>query len=123
LGGLLSITSNTDYNQRIYTYLGTHDTIQFSFSLWAIDNWQTNFLTTSKFQLYFDGTIVDGLKFDNSIFPSQACGSILYKDMQPVKVYGKVAHLSTSLTFRLIHQLTQDSSVASIGLRDLNLQF
>jgi len=115
---LLSPTSNGDYYQRIYSSIPSHNLIQFSFNLWAMDNWSTS----GSFKLKFDSTTIAGFGLSQSSFTSNLCGAS-YKDFEPVLVMGTVVHSASALTLQVIHYLGQDSASASIAFRDLNLQF
>ena len=117
------LTSKGDYYQRVYTSLATHNMIYFTLSLWAIDDWTTDILNTDRFQLQFDGTLIDGIGYQTSNFPSQLCGSSTYNDLASIRVFGRVAHSAGTLILRVIHMIGKDSSLASVAVRDIDLLF
>ena len=123
LGGLLTATQQGAYYQRTYTALSNHNMIHFTLDIWALDDWTTTLINSDRFQLQFDNTLVDGVNFVNSAFTSNLCGSSLFNDLDTIKVYGRVSHAATSLTLRVIHMINKDSSIASIGFRNIQLQF
>ena len=122
LGTSLVGASNGDYYQRVYSHLPTHNLIQYSFSLYALDNWSSNILTQSLLKVSFDGTVMTSVALDNSAFSTNTCGAS-NNDLTTVKIYGIMKHSAISLTLQILHYLNQDSSLASIGIRDLNMNF
>ena len=56
-------------------------------------------------------------------FPTSTCGSSLNRPILRIRLYGKVFHNSSSLTFKVVNTLDQPSSIKSYGFREITLSF
>jgi len=114
-----------DYFQRVYTDLPPHNSIRFVLTFWAIDSWdlaQNNH--DDGFQLYFDGTVLDGWHMSLSWFPTQLCGNTAsgWNEL-PMRIFGTIPHTASSITFRVVADLNEDSCNESFGFRDISFIF
>ncbi len=115
-----------NYFQRVYTNLPAHNYIRFSLNFWAIDSWDLNQNGHDDgFQLYFDGMVIDGWHMSLAYFPSQICGvtSNAWNELPNIMITGLIAHTGSSLTFRVVSDLNEESCNESFGFRDIQLLF
>ena len=107
--------------QRIYSNLPAHVMIYFTMSYWAVDSWNAG---ADYFQLALDSkmfTIASPANYKQ--FPPTTCGNTLYEDLGNVRLFGRVNHQASTLTFKVITQFDQASDNEAIGIRDINLLF
>ena len=108
------------YFQRVYTSLPTHQTVYATFSVWMLDAWVlTDFVSVS-----FDSTSLNGFTFPllSTTFGANACGGVA-NDYIFTKFYVKVPHSALTLTLRVFTTSQLDTSIASFGIRNVNLIF
>ena len=125
--GLASSASNIGfYFQRVYINLPAHNYIRFSMNFWAIDSWDLNQGGRDDgFQLSFDGLVLDGWHMSLSSFTYNLCGTMnnAWYEMPRIMVSGLIAHTGSTLTFRVISDLNEESCNESFGFRDLQFVF
>ena len=119
LGGF-GVTKAGAVFTRTYKNLEEHSMIFFSIHFWLIDSWDPG----DTFYVKFDDVL---LNFWNAVafssFPPDACGIHLYNDVSNLQITGRVPHTGSTLTFKVISALDQDSSDESIGFRDMTFLF
>lgn len=86
---------------------------------WSIDNWSSG----DSFQLQFDSTLVSAWSLSQRTGVTNICGDSSIADFPSIKIEGKVAHSDTTLTFKVISQITSSTSIASFGIREVQFDF
>jgi len=86
-------------------------------TIYAIDSW----VSPNYFQIQFDSYSWTGPSYSVYSFYKSYCGSSLYNDMVNIRVFGTVAHSAGSLRIRVVDQLSQATSTASVAVREVNL--
>ena len=114
-----------DYFQRTYSDLPPHNSIRYVLTFWAIDSWDLDQNDHDDgFELYFDGTVVDGWYMSLYTFPYQLCGNTAtYWNELPMRIFGTIPHTASTLTFRVVADLNEDSCNESFGFRDISFIF
>ena len=118
------------YFSRLYSALPTHSWVYFTMTFWTIDYWKgpSSCSGSPTCQDHWDitvgGTTFSGWVLDQSYYNSlsSSCGNSA-SDLPNIRLFGRVAHTATSLTFTITSRLAQASSIESWGVRDVNFLF
>ena len=119
LGGFDILKTGTDFFSRTYTGLTSHIMIYYTMTLWAVDSWDAG----DTFFIEFDSFQQQGLSLAVENFKKQSCGTLNWKDLGPIRIFGRAPHIGTSLTFSIKGAFNETPDNESFGFRDLNLLF
>jgi len=95
--------------------------IYYTLNFWAQGRWGYAG-ANDKFLLYFDGTIIEGLRLLENSFPSDLCGGASLKDLRDLKIFGMVNHSSSALDYRIISKVNEQNN-RLFGFREVTFLF
>ena len=103
----------------------THTWIYYTITVWAVDSWDSPSPYTSgdTFVLDFNGNQSPGPYIPVAMFPNHVCGSMNWKDLGPIKIFGKISHTGNTLNLKVLSYFSEDPINESFGFRDINLLF
>ena len=116
------------YFERKYDNLPQHSILRFAFTVWALDGWEYSAAQKVKdcLILSFDSQtpipLFGLLITDYASADTNYCGSFR-SDVRDIFIFGSVPHTENSLNFKIISNMSGNTSDESFGVRDINLLF
>ena len=123
LGGynILGSTSSSysNYFNRAYTSLPSHQSLQASLTLYLLDNW----VSTDYLNIMFDLVSFKSWAYTSTSSTNYLCGSPTYADFPPINAYMTVVHSATTLNLKLLSRVSGVSTAKSFGIRNIKVTF
>lgn len=118
LGGYNILTPN-NYFSRTYDNLPPHNIFYYQVRFFIIDDWQL----FDDISLSFDSDTPTKITpyFALTVASTNLCGQTAYDDLPTYTRLGSVVHSSSSLTIQILSSISNPSSKASFGVRDISI--
>jgi len=108
------------FEKRLYS-LPSHDTIYFRTELYIIDDWQSP--DTIVVQLDGRNFTIGDISLSKPNFPSDLCGDSSINDLGDFYIMERADHTASNVVLRIISAMNSPNTVASFGVRNINLQY
>ena len=101
---------------RTYTLVAAHNSLEVTFTLFAIDNWETH----DQINIQVGSAIIPYSGLDSSTFPSNICGGST-NDLETTVKF-TVAHSGSTISLTVTSALSAPASDRSFGIRDITIR-